>query len=192
VVLIFTKHDEALYAEESMRAGAQGSLTICEAPEKMALALEHVLRGDTYFSPEVKQRMLHVLTQKRRRSSEFPSDTLSPRELEVLRLMRPIARTPAVAPLRVAAPGDATALVKRCKLRHEAPRGGPPLPCSSATLAVTNCSVSTCPDTSRGARSSFTRLKSPSESVLKCTHVIELHCCPKIPGVVLDFSDVQF
>jgi DNA-binding CsgD family transcriptional regulator len=35
----------------------------------------------------VKEKMLHVLTQKRRRSSEFAIDSLSARELEVLRLM---------------------------------------------------------------------------------------------------------
>lgn len=86
-VLILTMHDEALYAEESMRAGAQGFLMKCEAPEKIAIALEHVLRGETYFSTHVKQKMLHVLTQKRRGPSEFAIDTLSARELEVLRLM---------------------------------------------------------------------------------------------------------
>lgn len=86
-VLILTMHDEALYAEQSMRAGAQGFLMKCEASEKIAVALERVLRGDTYFSPQVKEKMLHVLTQKRRRHSEFAIDTLSARELEVLRLM---------------------------------------------------------------------------------------------------------
>jgi DNA-binding NarL/FixJ family response regulator len=86
-VLILTMHDENLYGEEVMRAGDQGLVMKCEAPDKVPIALEHILRGDTFFSPRVKQKMLHVLRQKRRRGSEFAIDTLSARELEVLRLM---------------------------------------------------------------------------------------------------------
>jgi DNA-binding NarL/FixJ family response regulator len=86
-VLILTMHDDVLYAEESARAGAKGFLMKSEAPEKLAAALEHVLRGDTYFSPRVKEKMLHVLTRKRRRISGLPIDTLSAREREVLRFM---------------------------------------------------------------------------------------------------------
>jgi DNA-binding NarL/FixJ family response regulator len=86
-VLILTMHDESLYAEESMRAGAQGYLMKSEAPEKLVTALERLLRGDTYFSSAVKQKMLHVMAQRKRRRPDFPIDALSARELEVLRLM---------------------------------------------------------------------------------------------------------
>jgi DNA-binding NarL/FixJ family response regulator len=85
-VLILTMHDESLYAEESMRAGAQGYLMKTEAPEKLVTALERLLRGDTYFSSRVKQKMLHVLRQRKRRPSDFAIDALSAREREVLRL----------------------------------------------------------------------------------------------------------
>jgi DNA-binding NarL/FixJ family response regulator len=86
-VLILTMHDETLFAEESMRAGAQGYLMKSEAPEKLVTALQRLLRGDTYFSARVKQKMLHVLTQRKRRRTDFAIDALSVRELEVLRLM---------------------------------------------------------------------------------------------------------
>lgn len=86
-VLILTMHDEALYAEESMRAGARGFLMKTEAPEKLVTALERLLCGDTYFSSGVKTKMIHVLAQRKRRRSDFSIDALSARELEVLRLM---------------------------------------------------------------------------------------------------------
>ena len=89
VILILSLHDEVLYAEESMRAGAQGYLAKTDASEKIAVALEHLLRGDTYFSRSVKQKMLHALTRKRRRAhaSDLAIDTLSAREREVLWMM---------------------------------------------------------------------------------------------------------
>jgi DNA-binding NarL/FixJ family response regulator len=86
-VLILTMHDESHYAEESMRAGARGFLMKSEAPEKLIVALERLLCGDTYFSSAVKQKMLHVLAQRKRRCTDFAIDALSARELEVLRLM---------------------------------------------------------------------------------------------------------
>lgn len=85
-VLILTMHDEALYAEESMRAGARGYLMKSEVPGKLVTALERLMSGDTYFSAAVKQKMLHVMAQRKRRRGGFAIDTLSAREREVLQL----------------------------------------------------------------------------------------------------------
>jgi len=85
-VLILSMHDESVYAEESMRAGAQGFVTKSEAPEKVIAALERLLDGDTFFSPQVKQKMFCLMAQRKRQRSSFAIDTLSAREREVLRL----------------------------------------------------------------------------------------------------------
>jgi DNA-binding NarL/FixJ family response regulator len=86
-VLVVSMHDEAFYAERAIRAGAMGYVMKQEAGEKVALALQHLMRGEIYLSPPMKQRMLHRFVNKRGDRTEFAIDTLSNREREVFRLI---------------------------------------------------------------------------------------------------------
>jgi DNA-binding NarL/FixJ family response regulator len=86
-ILVVSMHDEALYAERALRAGAMGYVMKQEAGEKVALALQHLLRGDIFLSPRMKEKMLHRFVNKKREGMVFAIDTLSDREMEVFQLI---------------------------------------------------------------------------------------------------------
>jgi DNA-binding NarL/FixJ family response regulator len=48
-VLVFTMHESANVAESARKAGARGMVTKSEATRDLIAALEHVLRGETFF-----------------------------------------------------------------------------------------------------------------------------------------------
>jgi DNA-binding NarL/FixJ family response regulator len=86
-VLMMSMHDESLYAERSLRAGAKGYIMKQEANEKILIAINRVLMGDLYVSDKIKEKMLHHLVDKRSDQTEFSIDSLSDRELEVFQMI---------------------------------------------------------------------------------------------------------
>lgn len=85
-VLVISMHDESLYAERALRAGAKGYVMKQEATEKMLTAIRQVLRGDLYISERMQAKILkRVLNGDDGGLS--PIDLLSDRELEVFRLI---------------------------------------------------------------------------------------------------------
>lgn len=86
-VLVVSMHDEALYAERALRAGAMGYVMKQEVGEKIATAIEHVLRGEIFLSPKMKEKMLHRFVNKKGDSLVFGIDMLSDREMEVFQLI---------------------------------------------------------------------------------------------------------
>src|ERR1700721_2732033 len=57
-ILVLSQHDEALYAERVLKAGAHGYLMKGEAMEDLLDAVETVLRGETAVSPRMNARLL--------------------------------------------------------------------------------------------------------------------------------------
>jgi DNA-binding NarL/FixJ family response regulator len=86
-VLTLSMHDESLYAERALRAGAQGYIMKQEAPEMVVAAIRSVLGGQVYISDKVTSRMVHKLVGSRADLSATGVDTLSDRELEVFLLI---------------------------------------------------------------------------------------------------------
>lgn len=87
-VLIMSMHDESLYAQRALRAGARGYIMKQEASEKILTAIRCVLSGDFYLSDKMKAKLLHSLVQKKNSDEvSFPIDTLSDREMEVFQLI---------------------------------------------------------------------------------------------------------
>jgi DNA-binding NarL/FixJ family response regulator len=86
-VLIVSMHDEALYAERALRAGAMGYVMKQEMGEKVIVAVQHLLRGDLYLSAKMKEKMLHRFVNKKAEEMVFAIDTLSDREMEVFQLI---------------------------------------------------------------------------------------------------------
>src|ERR1700719_388887 len=84
-VLILSMHDESIYAERALRAGANGYIMKQEATEKVLVALRRILDGEIYVSDRVAGKMLQRLVRGGPTRSQV--DVLSDRELEVLRLM---------------------------------------------------------------------------------------------------------
>jgi DNA-binding NarL/FixJ family response regulator len=85
-VLIFSMHDETVYAPRALRAGAMGYLMKQEPPEKIIAALRQVMRDQVYLSEQMASRLLNAFTGKRD-SLGSPVEVLSDRELEVFSLI---------------------------------------------------------------------------------------------------------
>jgi DNA-binding NarL/FixJ family response regulator len=84
--LVLSMHDEALYAERAMRAGAAGYIMKREATSKVLDALRAVLAGGLYFSNAVNALLAQKLVQGAA-GKPTPIEILSDRELEVFQLL---------------------------------------------------------------------------------------------------------
>jgi DNA-binding NarL/FixJ family response regulator len=86
-ILIMSMHDESLYAERALRAGANGYIMKQEVSDKIVGAIRRVLNGDIYVSDEIRQRILLGIRSGHVDAAAAPVDRLSDRELEVFRLI---------------------------------------------------------------------------------------------------------
>lgn len=81
-VLVMSMHEEGLYAERALRAGARGYLMKRRAKAEVVTAIRRILDGGFYFSAEITSRLFgRVRTSKRAAAS--PLESLTDRELEV-------------------------------------------------------------------------------------------------------------
>jgi DNA-binding NarL/FixJ family response regulator len=80
--LVLSMHDESVYAEKSLRAGAQGYVMKEKADEVIVDALRTVLRGEIFVSGEMATRMLNRSFQKNE-TPEYGVEALTERETEV-------------------------------------------------------------------------------------------------------------
>ena len=62
-VLVVSKHDESLYVERALRAGARGYIMKHEATDIMMSAIRRVLRGEIYVSDKMMTKLLGRLSQ---------------------------------------------------------------------------------------------------------------------------------
>ena len=86
-VLILSMHDESIYAERALRAGANGYIMKHEAAERVLVAVRQVLNHEIYVSERVASRMLHHYISGTSTVKQSPLADLSDRELEVFRLI---------------------------------------------------------------------------------------------------------
>lgn len=85
-ILIVSRHDEELYAERALRAGAKGYLMKLEAVEVLVSALRQILQDGIYLSDNIGKKMIMKLTSGNKNAGEDPIAQLSDRELEVFEL----------------------------------------------------------------------------------------------------------
>jgi DNA-binding NarL/FixJ family response regulator len=86
-VLILSMHDELMYAERALRAGANGYIMKQEATEKVLVALRRILAGEIYVSDRIANQLVkHYITGSGTVRHSSIAD-LSDRELEVFRLI---------------------------------------------------------------------------------------------------------
>lgn len=86
-VLILSMHDEGIYAERALRAGAQGYIMKQEATEKVLVALRRILTREIYISERIANRMLQRYIGSRGTGRPSSIADLTDRELEVFRLI---------------------------------------------------------------------------------------------------------
>lgn len=85
-VLVLSMHDETIFAERALRAGARAYVMKREALDHFINAVRTVLRGEIFISPQMSARMIydHIHGGS---ATQLPIDRLSDRELEVLQLI---------------------------------------------------------------------------------------------------------
>jgi DNA-binding NarL/FixJ family response regulator len=86
-ILVLSMHDESVYAERALRAGANGYIMKQEATEKVLVAIRRILQHDVYMSDRMASRMLRQLVSKSPSPHAASIARLSDRELEVFRLV---------------------------------------------------------------------------------------------------------
>lgn len=86
-ILIVSMHDEAVFAERALRAGARGYIMKEAGGEAVVAAIRQILRGEIYVSAAMSTRILEGLSSKKPRGSASPIEKLSDREFEVFQLI---------------------------------------------------------------------------------------------------------
>jgi DNA-binding NarL/FixJ family response regulator len=86
-VLALSMHDESLYAERALRAGAKGYIMKVEATENVVTAIRKVLSGQIYVSDRMAAKMVRKLVGGGPQAGASAIESLSDRELEVFCLI---------------------------------------------------------------------------------------------------------
>lgn len=98
LVLVSSIHDEALFAERALAAGASGYVSKHEEADTLVGAVRTVLDGDIYLSPKMHQRLLRRAAGRDvRRRRGVPLGSLTARELEVFTLLGEAAAVQEIA-----------------------------------------------------------------------------------------------
>jgi len=87
LLLVVSMHDEGLYAERSLKAGARGYIMKQEASKKVLIAIRQILEGKIYVSEKLHDKMLMGMVKGKSELDNNPIDKLSDREFEVFLLI---------------------------------------------------------------------------------------------------------
>ncbi len=86
-VLVISLHEESLFAERALKAGANGYIMKRELTDQIMFALRKVLKGEMYVSDSILSKILHKVSGSSLNASTSDMDILSDRELDVFRLI---------------------------------------------------------------------------------------------------------
>lgn len=82
-ILVFTMHEEIVFVEQALQAGARGYITKNSAPDVLIDAIRSLATGQTFLDSEIAQRLAFQKT----RGSDSPFSNLSTREFEIFCLL---------------------------------------------------------------------------------------------------------
>ncbi len=85
-MLALSMHDESLYAERALRAGARGYVMKSASSRELIAAIRKVLAGETYFSPRLSAQLMQTMVQGNTAQPDSLA-LLSDRELEIVQLI---------------------------------------------------------------------------------------------------------
>ena len=86
-LIVLSMHDEALYAERALRAGARGYVMKRESTKSVLASIRRVMEGGVYVSERVVNSMARRFSSSPKRVESSPVERLSDRELEIFRLL---------------------------------------------------------------------------------------------------------
>ncbi len=96
-VMVFSMHDEMIYAERVLRAGGRGYIMKQEGGETFLAAVRQVLSGQIYVSEKMATRILEIFSGRQSDNTKSPVRKLSDREFEVFQLVGQGIGTRAIA-----------------------------------------------------------------------------------------------
>lgn len=97
-ILVVSMHEETIFAERVIRAGARGYIMKKDAPQKILVGIRDILNGRIFLNPDISARIIQkAFKQRTRKASQSLIEDLSPREQEVLRLIGQGLKTSEVA-----------------------------------------------------------------------------------------------
>ncbi|MDY6932794.1 MAG: response regulator transcription factor [Spirochaetota bacterium] len=85
--LMLSMHEESLYAERAIRAGARGYIMKEVAPKNIIDAIRTVLKGDLYISDILSKKIIDKLIHGSVDTDGLSIDTLTDREFEIFQLI---------------------------------------------------------------------------------------------------------
>jgi DNA-binding NarL/FixJ family response regulator len=97
LMLVLSMHDELVYAERCIKAGAKGYIMKQEPPERVIVAIRKVLNGEVYVSETMSEMLIQKFMHGKSRLHDSPVDRLSNRELEVFQLIGQGLKTRTIA-----------------------------------------------------------------------------------------------
>jgi len=86
-MLVWSMHNENLFAERALRVGASGYISKEHATEKIVEAIRHVLDGKLYLSEQLANRLMHLAIGDTAVVERSTLEGLSDREIEVFQLI---------------------------------------------------------------------------------------------------------
>jgi DNA-binding NarL/FixJ family response regulator len=86
-VIVLSMHEEALYAERALRAGARGYIMKREVTKRILQAIRCVLGGKLFLSEKMAMTMAEKFVEGRPGTPDTVIENLSDRELEVFQLL---------------------------------------------------------------------------------------------------------
>lgn len=84
--LVFSRHDETLYAERAIRAGARGYVMKSEGGGSLIEAIRKIRMGGIHVSAVINERLLQGIASGQQSFNQSPAEALSGRELEVFEM----------------------------------------------------------------------------------------------------------
>jgi DNA-binding NarL/FixJ family response regulator len=82
-VLVFSMHEDTVFVEQALQAGARGYITKSSAPEILVEAVRKIAQGEIFLDAEIAQRLAFQKTRGR----NTPFENLSTREFEIFCLL---------------------------------------------------------------------------------------------------------
>lgn len=86
-ILVYSMHEELLYGERALRAGAKGYVHKQDDPDTILKAIRQVILGKIFISEELNTKLLEKSLTNNHKNHDSPTDMLSDREFEVFRLI---------------------------------------------------------------------------------------------------------
>jgi len=96
-IIVLTMHDESLYAERALRAGARGYIMKRETAKRIIAAIRDVLEGKLYVSERLTKLFAEKFVVGQTTTVSSPIEQLSDRELEVFQLIGQWKKTKEIA-----------------------------------------------------------------------------------------------